>query len=425
MYTDRACMNNSSDEAQAGYGAWYGEDDPRNMSGRVQHSVQSNQTGELMAVLQVVKRHDPEGDLQIITDSKYVIEGLTKHLHRWEARGWADVSNGDMFKIIVAWARRWSGETYLKWTKGHNGTRGNEEADRLASKGTGQPRALDSNDMAHPGPERKAGATLAHLKQQDLYRTIHNKRRQPTRAGSVRNLENIQECTRAIFKVRPTTESVWTATKHKDLTRKTQDFLWKSTQNTYKIGSYWTRIEGYQDRGVCLLCNKVEDMEHILTKCRAGTCKEAWRLANEMWAKRHQSELPNTLGGMLGCGLASFTDEDRPDKGKNRLYRILVSETAYLIWKLRNERRIRDEEGPVQKDTEVSTRWTNTLNKRLMMDRMLTNKARFQKNTLDDKLVRNTWSRCLRDEEVLPANWPMSRGVLVGISAVRPPGRAG
>ena len=167
------------------------------------------------------------------------------------------------------------------------------------------------------------------------------------------------------------------------------------------IGNYWTRIEGYQDRGVCPLCNEVEDMEHILIKCKAGTRKEAWRLVNKMWAKRHQSELLSTLGGILGCGLASFTTGGQLDRGKNRLYRILMSEMAYLVWKLRNKCRIRDGEGPVQKDTEVSTRWTNTLNKRLTTDRMLTNEVRFQRNTLDGKLVKSTWTRCLRGEEGL------------------------
>ena len=100
-------------------------------------------------------------------------------------------------------------------------------------------------------------------------------------------------------------------------------------------------------------------------------------------------------------------------------------EMAYIIWKLRNERRIRDGEGPVQTDEEVTTRWTNTLNKRLTIDRMLTNEVRFTKNALKSSLVKNTWNHCLREEESLPANWPTSKGVLVGISVARPPGRAG
>ena len=124
----------------------------------------------------------------------------------------------------------------------------------------------------------------------------------------------------------------------------------------------------------------------------------------------------------MGCGLAAFSTRGKPDRGKNRLYRILVLEVAYLIWKLRNERRIRDNKGQVQADDEVTTRWTNTLNKRLTTDRMLTNEARFQKNALEAAAIKGTWRNCLKDEEELPAHWPKARGVLVGILVTRPLG---
>ena len=424
-YTDGACLNNGSDEAQAGCGVWYGDRDPRNISERVPHETQSNQTGELMAVLLAVKRHDLVEDLQIVSDSKFVVEGLMKHLKRWEQRGWVDVSHGGLFKTIVAWARWRKGETYLKWTKGHSGTKGNEEADRLAGEGARKTMTLDESDMAQPPMGQTSGATLANLGQRDFYKILRDKRKMPTRTGTDRNVKTIQESAKETFGVRPTQEKVWMSTKHRDLTRKTRDFLWKSTQNAYKIGYYWTKIDGYQERGICPICDKVEDMEHILTKCEAGTRKEAWRLANSLWAKRHPSAMPNTLGGVLGCGLASFkTREGKPDTGKNRLYRIVVSETAYLIWKLRNERRIQDDEGLVQSTNEV-IRWTNTLNKRLTIDRMLTNKAQFRKNTLDGGLVKSTWRNCLRDEEDLPTDWPTARGVLVGMSVPHPPGCEG
>ena len=99
-------------------------------------------------------------------------------------------------------------------------------------------------------------------------------------------------------------------------------------QNVYKVGNYWTRIEGYQERGVCPLCHEVEDMAHILMKCLARTRETAWWLVNELWTRRHNAALLNTLRGILGCGLAEFSREGKLDKGKNRLYRILVLETA-------------------------------------------------------------------------------------------------
>jgi len=221
--------------------------------------------------------------------------------------------------------------------------------------------------------------------------------------------------------------NIWLATKHKDLTRKTRDFLWKSSQHAYKIGEYWNNIPGYEERGTCPLCESQEDMEHILTTCSSKARSTAWKLANDLWLKRNNTPLPTNLGDILGCGLASFTTNGKMDSGKNRLYRILVSETVFLIWKLRNERRIRDEDSQEHRNITIETtsRWTNAINKRLTTDRHLTNVTRFGKRALNEKLIKRTWKGCLKDEEFLPDNWHRNRGVLVGISKAPPPGDAG
>ena len=420
VYMDGACLENGTANAIVGSGVWYGRNDPRNMSTRVPLATQSNQTGELMAVLLAVKNHDPHGDLRLISDSRYVIEGLTKHLHRWEQRGWTGVTNGNIFKIIIAWIRWRRGRTYLRWTRGHNGTLGNEEADRLAGEGARLPDAPDEESPAPPPGKQSPGASLAKLEQRDFYRILRDKRKLPPRRTSDLNVEMVQEALQETYSVKPTIERVWLATKHRDLARKVRDFLWKSTQGTYKIGSYWTNIDGYQDRAICTSCNEREDMDHILLKCRTGARETAWDLANTVWTKRSQTEIPTTLGNILGCGLATFETGGKQDKGKGRLYRIIVSETAYLIWKLRNERRIRDNDSPPQSANKVRNRWTNTMNKRLTLDRLLTNAARFQSNAIEDKPVKATWTNCLKEEESLPANWPTAKGVLVGILATRP-----
>ena len=93
-----------------------------------------------------------------------------------------------------------------------------------------------------------------------------------------------------------------------------------------------------------------------------------------------------------------------------------MSETAYLIWKMRNERRIRDEDTTIQpSDKEITNRWMNAVNKRLTVDRFLTDTKRFRKKALDEKLVKSTWFNCLKDEESLPPDWHTNKGVLVGI----------
>lgn len=181
VYTDGACLNNGSEDAQAGCGVWYGKNDPRTISKR-----QSNQTGELEAVLQVVKSHDPHNDLLIVSDSKYVTDGLTKHLARWEQRGWIDVAHGGLFKNIIMWIRWRTGRTFLKWTKGHNGTEGNEGADKLAGEGARKPHNPTNEDSngATPRKEERARAQLAKLEQRDFYRILRDRRKLPTRRST-------------------------------------------------------------------------------------------------------------------------------------------------------------------------------------------------------------------------------------------------
>jgi len=80
VYTDGSCINNGQEDAQAGSGIWYGENNPRNKALKVPGKAQSNQTGELYAVLHVARTTPKEIPLLIKSDSEYVIEGLTKNL---------------------------------------------------------------------------------------------------------------------------------------------------------------------------------------------------------------------------------------------------------------------------------------------------------------------------------------------------------
>ena len=99
------------------------------------------------------------------------------------------------------------------------------------------------------------------------------------------------------------------------------------------------------------------------------------------------------------------------------MYRIIISETAYLIWKIRNERRIRDSDGEerVGIERETETRWK--MNKRLTNDRFLTNSTRFGKRALNEGLIKRTWTGCLDNEEALPQGWYKTKGGFSGYVA--------
>ena len=67
---------------------------------------------------------------------------------------------------------------------------------------------------------------------------------------------------------------------------------------------------------------------------------DSHKLANKLWEMKSKQPLPTTYG-IVGCGLAMYTKENgKPDTELNRLFGITMPESAYLIWKLRCERRI-------------------------------------------------------------------------------------
>ncbi|KAJ7691460.1 hypothetical protein B0H17DRAFT_935053, partial [Mycena rosella] len=123
-------------------------------------------------------------------------------------------------------------------------------------------------------------------------------------------------------------------------------------------------------------------------------------------------------------GLAEFRNEsEKIDHGAQRLYRILMSESAYSIWLLRNDRVINRDGEPATKE-EITNKWKFAVNQRLQMDKLLANGPRKGKHpALAPKLVLVTWSNTLDDEKSLPADWLKEPRVLVGSRAFQTPTR--
>jgi len=167
-------------------------------------------------------------------------------------------------------------------------------------------------------------------------------------------------------------------------------------------------------------------MEHILTECTAPGRTQVWTLANELWKRRSNTPIPEDYGALLGCCLSDFkTSDGKPDEGLNRLFRILVSESMYVIWKIRCERTITWGNDPSKSHSphEIHNKWLQAINTRLRMDSVQTNKKIFKDKALLAKTVLKTWEGCLKDNLHETRNWCGKTGVLVGIAPRRPPGR--
>ncbi|KAJ7620507.1 hypothetical protein DFH06DRAFT_1144042 [Mycena polygramma] len=104
-------------------------------------------------------------------------------------------------------------------------------------------------------------------------------------------------------------------------------------------------------------------------------------------------------------------------RGTQRLYRILMSESAYLIWKLRNDRVI-SRAGEPATEEEIKNKWKFAINQRLQMDKLMANRPQKGKRpAMAPPLVLETWSNTLDNERSLPANWLREPRVLVGSRA--------
>jgi ribonuclease HI len=91
---------------------------------------------EMSAVIQALNALVEPCSIKLHTDSKYVIDGITKWIFGWQRNGWKNASkqpvrNADLWREMVAAMARHQVEWI--WVKGHNGHPENERADRLAS----------------------------------------------------------------------------------------------------------------------------------------------------------------------------------------------------------------------------------------------------------------------------------------------------
>ncbi|KIJ28350.1 hypothetical protein M422DRAFT_189795, partial [Sphaerobolus stellatus SS14] len=96
-----------------------------------------------------------------------------------------------------------------------------------------------------------------------------------------------------------------------------------------------------------------------------------WDLTRILWS---QSGLPwpgANLGTVLGCGLAHYkNDKGKPDSANRCLFKIIISESAYLIRKIRCKWRIQQQGDPEQKitDHKVRNRWRKMFTTQTHMD---------------------------------------------------------
>jgi ribonuclease HI len=96
----------------------------------------TNNRMEMTAILRGLSALNEPCSVTIHTDSRYVIDGMTKWIFGWQKRGWINsakkpVLNEDLWRELLAAAR--PHKIAWQWVKGHSGHPENERVDALAS----------------------------------------------------------------------------------------------------------------------------------------------------------------------------------------------------------------------------------------------------------------------------------------------------
>lgn len=137
MYTDGACRGNP------GPGGWgvllrAGGRERELFGGEFDTT---NNRMELTAAIEGLDALRRACKVELYTDSRYVMQGITEWLDGWKARGWKTsarkpVKNKDLWQLLDEACKRH--EIDWNWVRGHTGHEGNERADALANLGIDQ-----------------------------------------------------------------------------------------------------------------------------------------------------------------------------------------------------------------------------------------------------------------------------------------------
>ena len=131
IFCDGACSGNPG---PGGFGAIlrYGGH-VKELSGGARETT--NNRMEMTAAIEALRQLTRPCQVQITTDSQYLVKGMTEWIEGWQRKGWLNskkdpVVNKDLWELLLALTK--SHTVQWKWVRGHAGHTENERCDQLA-----------------------------------------------------------------------------------------------------------------------------------------------------------------------------------------------------------------------------------------------------------------------------------------------------
>ncbi len=92
----------------------------------------TNNQMELLAVIKALEALKEPCEVEIISDSTYVVKGINEWLKNWIKKGFKGVKNPDLWKRYIEVSK--PHKINATWVRGHNGHKENEICDKIAKE---------------------------------------------------------------------------------------------------------------------------------------------------------------------------------------------------------------------------------------------------------------------------------------------------
>ena len=132
IFTDGSCLGNP------GEGGWCAilryKDNEKILKGGEKNTT--NNRMELTAVIEALKALKEPCEIELYSDSTYVLKGLNEWLYNWIKRDFKKVKNVDLWKKYIEVSK--AHKIHINWIKGHSGHTENEICDKIAKEEAGK-----------------------------------------------------------------------------------------------------------------------------------------------------------------------------------------------------------------------------------------------------------------------------------------------
>jgi len=128
IFTDGSCLGNPGNGGWCAILRYNGHE--KILSGNEKDTT--NNRMELLAVINALEALKEPCEIELYSDSTYVLKGLNEWLDNWIKKNFKNVKNVDLWKKYIEVSK--PHKIHINWVKGHSGHEENEICDKIAKE---------------------------------------------------------------------------------------------------------------------------------------------------------------------------------------------------------------------------------------------------------------------------------------------------